>query len=106
METYNTDTICGKLYRRCVIGVLCFDTDMIMAEDFKFNFDYKIKDSKGKYLDFEAYNYLERGDSISRGFKPQMMSAIEKLEEMTSENEDSIVYDALVSRCVNTLLQY
>ncbi|WP_049962461.1 glycosyltransferase family 2 protein [Oribacterium sp. FC2011] len=96
-----TNAIWGKMYRRCVIGKLRFDTDMIMAEDFKFNFDYIMKCSKGKYLDFEAYNYLERGDSISRIFKPQMMSTIEKLEEMISENEDSSVYDPLISRCVN-----
>ena len=35
-----TNAIWGKLYRRCVIGDLRFDTEMIMAEDFKFNFDY------------------------------------------------------------------
>ena len=74
---------------------------MIMAEDFKFNFDFIMKCSIGKYLDFEAYNYLERGDSISRIFKPQMMYTIEKLEEMISENEDSSVYHPLISRCVN-----
>jgi len=96
-----TNAIWGKLYRRCVIGDLRFDTDMIMAEDFKFNFDYVMKYSRGKYLDFEAYNYLEQGDSISRAFKPQMMSAIDKLEEMISENEESSVYDPLISRCVN-----
>ena len=96
-----TNAIWGKLYRRCVIGDLRFDKDMIMAEDFKFNFDYIMKCSMGKYLDFEAYNYLERGDSISRIFKPQMMYTIEKLEEMISENEDSSVYHPLISRCVN-----
>ena len=96
-----TNAILGKLYRKCVIGDLRFDTDMIMAEDFMFNFDYVMKYSRGKYLDFEAYNYFERGDSISRTFKPQMMSAIDKLEEMISKNKESSVYDPLISRCVN-----
>ncbi len=96
-----TNAIWGKLYRRDLIGNLRLDVDMILAEDFKFNFDYIMKSRRGKYLDFKAYNYLERGDSISRSFKPQMMNTIEKLELMIVENENTSIYDPLISRCVN-----
>lgn len=94
-----TNAIWGKLYRRDIIGYLRFDTDIVMAEDFIFNFEYITKSGQGKYLDFMAYNYLEREDSISRSFRPKMMNTIDKLEEMICENPN--MYDPLISRCVN-----
>jgi len=95
------NAIWGKIYRRDIIGDLRFDTDMVMGEDFKFNFDYILKSNQGKYLDFKAYNYLEHGDSISRSYNSKMMNTIDKMEEMIRQNENTAVYKALSSRCVN-----
>lgn len=96
-----TNAIWGKLYRRSLMGNIRFDQSMIMAEDFKFNFDYIMGACAGKYLDFQGYNYYEHSDSISRSYKPAMMNTIETIEDMISEYENTDVYDAVLSRCVN-----
>ena len=96
-----TNAIWGKLYRKEMIGPLRLDKDMVMAEDFKFNFEYIMKNKIGKYLDYTGYNYLEHDDSISRSYKPAMMRTIDSIERMIRENENSDIYDALISRCVN-----
>lgn len=100
-DDIETNAIWGKLYRKELIGHIRFDKDMVMAEDFKFNFEYIMKNGTGKYLDFSGYNYLEHGDSISRNYKPAMMRTIYSIERMIHENKDTSIYDALVSRCVN-----
>lgn len=96
-----TNSIWGKIYRRRVIGDLRFDDQMVIAEDFKFNFDYIMRSSTGIYADYVGYNYYEHQDSISRRYKPEMMITIEKMKQMIKEYESTVVFDALLSRCVN-----
>lgn len=96
-----TNAIWGKLYRKEQIKNLRFDRSMMMAEDFKFNFEYIMQTGKGKYIDFTGYNYLEHVDSISRSYKPEMMKTIDVIEKMIVKYEHDNVYDALISRCVN-----
>ncbi len=96
-----TTAIWGKLYRKTIIGSLRFDENVMMAEDFKFNYEYLLKISNGKYLNYIGYNYLEREGSISRTYKPEMMRTIAVIEKMSTEYRNEYVYDALISRCVN-----
>lgn len=100
-EHIETNAIWGKLYRKEKIGNLRFESDMVMAEDFKFNFEYIMKCVSGKYLDFQGYNYLERPESLSRKYNPRMINTLTHLKQMLHEYEESDVYDALLSRCVN-----
>lgn len=96
-----TNAIWGKLFRRELINNLRCDEKMVMGEDFKFNFDYIMKSKKGKYLDFCGYNYLERDGSLSRKYNDKMIRSIDVLDKMILEYEDTVVYDALISRSVN-----
>lgn len=96
-----TNAIWGKLYRKSLMGNIRFDQSMIMAEDFKFNFEYILNVSAGKYLDFQGYSYYEHSDSTSRSYKPAMMNTIDAIKQMVQDYKESDVFDALISRCVN-----
>lgn len=96
-----TNAIWGKLYRRKQINSIRFNENMVMAEDFRFNFDYIMSCSMGKYLDFIGYKYLERGGSLSRKYNPKMVITIDILEKMVNEYMETSVYKALLSRSIN-----
>ncbi|WP_197017940.1 glycosyltransferase family 2 protein [Succinivibrio dextrinosolvens] len=95
-----TNSVWGKLYRKKIIDKIRFDEKIIMGEDFIFNFEYIINSKNIKYLDFKAYNYLVRSDSISRRFSLPMINTIGKMQDMTIKYSH-LHYDALISRCVN-----
>lgn len=100
-DCIETNAVWGKLYRREIINELKFSHSMVMAEDFKFNFDYIARVNSGKYVDFVGYNYLVRSDSISRNYNPKMINTITEIEKMLVEYKNSDLINALISRSVN-----
>lgn len=96
-----SNAIWGKLYKRELIGNLRFEETMVMAEDFKFNFDYIMRTGNGVYIDYIGYKYLERRDSISRSYKPAMMETIGIIEKMVNCYKGTCIDEPLISRCVN-----
>lgn len=96
-----TNSVWGKLFRKEQIGFLTFDENMVIAEDFKFNFEYIMKCTKGRYLDFCGYNYLERSGSLSRKYNVNMIHTIDVMRKMIRDSLNASAFDALISRSVN-----
>lgn len=101
-----TNASWGKLYRKELIGTIRCGRNMVMSEDFKFNFNYIIrneldflnavngsrgKNESGKYLDYIQYKCFEHNDSISRSYKPVTIRTIDGIKRMVQENANTSV---------------
>lgn len=92
----------GKLYSSKILQNVKFKENMPIGEDFVFNFDVLSNVSKAVYVNFEAYNYFIRNDSVMRnGFKESKMQTLDALEELSNINLDKCIEKGYLSRLVN-----
>lgn len=102
-DDFDLTSVWGKMYRKSVVDGIRFKEDMIIGEDFAFNFKVYSKVSGVYCSNKKSYFYYVHGKSVMRTKKNcgvvETQENIEKLYNKYRNNNELNI--PLLSRCVN-----
>lgn len=102
-DDFDLTSVWGKLYRKSVVERIRFNEDMIIGEDFSFNFKVYSKVSRVYCSNKKSYFYYVHDKSVMRTKKKcgviETQENIEKLYNQYRNNNELNI--PLLTRCVN-----
>lgn len=102
-DELETTAVWGKLYKKSVIENIKFNENMILGEDFIFNYYAINKTNSVTYSNQKLYNYriLETGIMHKKQDSDKIMMTFAEIEKFIEIHANSNYIDALTGRCVN-----